>query len=435
MRKKCVSRYHAILDGVSDWSMHKCLLVVGWTIVFLFWLLVWRQPSSIAAEVTLGQAVEIALEKNPDLAAAANELLIARGEIQRASYVSQFNPMVLSGFDYRTRVGKSNSQDWRTGLSQELEIFGQRGLRQRSAKLGYDRTKADVGNQIRLLTAAVKMTFYEALRARNRSKLLTELEALDHKLADAAQTRFDAGEIGQIDFNLARVRYGESRNALINGKEIYRLECSSFGRLLGNAVGTEPEPAGELIAKPLQIDMEKLLDVARAKRPDLKAATTEVARLQTEAALNARLVLPNPTVGTFIGHEQNTERFAGVTLALPLPLFNRRQGEASIIAGRLAIARNKLRAVEMNLEHEVRDAHGKYTAALRALTISQENIVAPARESFNLLEAAFSAGKLDLLSLSVAERQSFDAQMGYLDAWFNYAAAKTSLDLAVGESL
>ena len=65
---------------------------------------------------------------------------------------------------------------------------------------------------------------------------------------------------------------------------------------------------------------------------------------------------------------------------------------------------------------------------------SREDVVAPARESFGLLEAAFNAGKLDLLSLSVAERQSFDAQMGYLDAWFNYAAAKTSLDLAVGES-
>ena len=94
----------------------------------------------------------------------------------------------------------------------------------------------------------------------------------------------------------------------------------------------------------------------------------------------------------------------------------------------------ELRATELNVEHEVRDAYGKYTAALRALKANQEDVVAPARESFGLLEAAFNAGKLDLLSLSVAERQSFDAQMGYLDAWFNYAVAKTSLNLAVGDS-
>ena len=99
----------------------KCLWVVAWTIATL----VWSPSDLIAAEVTLDQAVEIAIEKNPDLAAAANELLIASDEIQRANYISQFNPQIVSGFDYRTRSGKSNSQDWRTGLSQELEIFGQ----------------------------------------------------------------------------------------------------------------------------------------------------------------------------------------------------------------------------------------------------------------------------------------------------------------------
>jgi len=389
----------------------------------------------MAGEVTLDQAIAIAVENNPDLAAAANELLVARGELQRANYLSQFNPYLASDGDYRTRSGRSNSQDWRVGLSQELEIFGQRSLRKRSTSLGYKRTEAEIRNQARLLTATVKMTFYEALRARHRSKLLSELEALNHKLADAARMRFDAGEIGQIDFNLARVRYGESRRALIEGTEMYRLECSSLGRLLGNAAGAQPDPAGELKAEPLHSDMEKLLEVARTNRPDLMASRTETSRLQVEATLNERLALPNPTVGTFFGHDQNTERFGGLTLGFSLPIFNRRQAEATAISGRLAQARQKLRATELNVEHEVRDAYGKYLAALRALKASEEDVVAPARESFGLLEAAFNAGKLDLLSLSVAERQSFDAQVGYLDAWFSYAAAKVTLDLAVGDSV
>ena len=192
------------------------------------------EPASlIAAEITLDQAVEIALEKNPDLAITANELLVARGEIERADYLSQFNPQLIGGFDYRTRSGKSNSQDWRTGLSQELEIFGQRGLRQQSAKLGYQRTEAEVRNQVRLLTAAVKMTFYEALRARNRSKLLAELEALNHKLADAARTRFDAGRNWTNRFqSRARAIRREPQHD-DQRREIYRLECSSLGRLAG----------------------------------------------------------------------------------------------------------------------------------------------------------------------------------------------------------
>jgi cobalt-zinc-cadmium efflux system outer membrane protein len=391
--------------------------------------------TSFAREVSLEQAIAIALESNPDLAAAAKELVIAQSELQRASYISQFNPELRSDADYRNRSGRSNAQDWRISFSQQLEVFGQPVLRRQSAHLGYQRTSADVRNQVRLLTAAVRMTFYEALRARRQIGLLGELEALNQRLAEAAQTRFEAGEISQIDFNLARVRYGESRRALIDGRERYRLERSSLGRLLGRAVGPEPEPAAKQQLAPAPVDVERLFEIARANRPDLKAAQLEIARVKTEAELNNKLALPNPTLGTFFGHEQNTERFGGISAGLSIPLFNRRQAEATALAGRLAQAQERLHAAELNVERDVRDAYQRYLAALAALRVNQADVVTPARESFALLEAAFKAGKLDLLSLSLAERQAFEARMGYVDAWFNFDAAKVGLCLAIGGSL
>ena len=395
-------------------------------------VLLWVPATLIAGEISLNEAVAIAVEKNPDLAVVANELLVARGELQRANYIRQFNPELIPDTDYRLRRGRSNAQEWRVRLSQELEIFGQPALLRRSAELGYQRTQAEVRNQVRLLTAAVKMTFYEALRDRRRSELLAELESLAQRLFRAAQARFDAGEIGQIDLNLSRIGYGESRRARIEGLEIYRLQCSSLGRLLGNAVGAEPEPAGDLTIELPRSDLASLLADARAQRPDARAAQMEVVRLKNESVLNQKLALPNPIVGTFWGHEQTTERFGGLSIGLSVPIFNRRQAEATEIAGRVAQSQQKLRVVELNIEHEVRDAYSRYLTALYALRASQEDVVGPARESFTLLEEAFNAGKLDLLSLSVAERQAFEARLGYLDAWFNLASARVSLDLAVG---
>jgi outer membrane protein TolC len=395
-------------------------------------IVLWVRGTLIAGEISLDEAVAIAVEQNPDLAVVANELVIARSEVQRANYISQFNPELLSEGDYRDRAGHSNSQEWRGRLAQQLEIFGQPALRRRSAALGYQGTQANVRNQVRLLTAAVKMTFYEAVRERRRSELLTELESLDHRLLDAARARFEAGEIGQIDLNLSRVRYGESRRARIDGLEAYRLQRSSLGRLLGNAAGAEPEPGGDLKVELLKTDLAALLAIARANRPDIKAAQTEISRLKTEAQLNRRLALPNPSVGPLFGHEQTNEQFIGLSIGFSLPLFNRRQAEATAIAGRLGQAQQTLRAVELNVEREVRDAHSRYLTALQGLRASQEDVVQPARESFGLLEQAFNAGKLDLLSLSVAERQAFEARMGNLDAWFNVASARISLDLAVG---
>lgn len=410
------------------WGLNGCSRVMVRAVIILLWI----PLNVLAAEISLEQAIEIAVENNPDLAAVANELVIARSEVQRANYISQFNPELLSEGNYRDRAGHSNSQEWRSRLSHQLEIFGQPALRRRSAAMGYQRTHAEVRNQVRLLTAAVKMTFYEALRERLRSQLLAELESLDHRLLEAAGARFEAGEIGQIDLNLSRVRYGESRRARIDGLEAYRLQRSSLGRLLGNAAGAEPAPDGDLRVEPLKTDLTALLAIARANRPDIKVAQTEILRLRTEAQLNRRLALPNPSIGPFFGHEQTNEKFIGLSIGFSLPLFNRRQAEATAIAGRLGQAQQTLRAVELNVEREVRDAHSRYITALQALRASQEDVVRPARESFGLLEEAFNAGKLDLLSLSVAERQAFEARMGNLDAWFNLASARVSLDLAVG---
>ena len=122
---------------------------------------------------------------------------IAGSEIQRANYFSQFNPELGGDGDYRQRKGQSNSQDWRVHLAQEFEIFGQPRLRRESARLNYEQSAAELRNQRRLLAAAVRMSFYEALRLRQQTALLSELEALDERLAKLAGERFEAGEIGR----------------------------------------------------------------------------------------------------------------------------------------------------------------------------------------------------------------------------------------------
>src|SRR5580700_10261061 len=103
-----------------------------------------------------GADVAPAATNSPEvtLAAAARELNIARAEIERANYTSQFNPYLDSLGDYRMRGGNSNSQDWRVGLAQELEIFGQPAARRKASQLGYERTRLEVENQARLLSAA-----------------------------------------------------------------------------------------------------------------------------------------------------------------------------------------------------------------------------------------------------------------------------------------
>ena len=126
-------------------------------------------------QVSLTDAVTIAKAHNPDLAAVAQELGIAEGQVSKARYLSQSNFESDNEAWYRVRTNRSNSQDWRVAMKQEFEVFGQRALRIKSASINYDETAANLRDQTRLLVAAVKMTFYDAIRSSRRVSLAREM--------------------------------------------------------------------------------------------------------------------------------------------------------------------------------------------------------------------------------------------------------------------
>ena len=417
----------------SDHALNRGLLTLALVLTAL-WLAVTPGLAS-AGPVTLQRALEMVRRHNPELSAVRHELTVAKGVLQKASYLSQSNFQTASEGSYRQRSGQSNSQDWRVAFIQEFEVFGQRALRQKSARQGFEVSSAEVRDQTRLLEGAVKLSFYDSLRARDNAVLLSELAKLDFKLLDAARSRLDAGEINQIEYNSAQIRYGQSHRALLQAVELYRLQRSSLGRLLGGQAGPEPEPAGDTRVQPRAFQIENLLAAAQKGRPDLRARHLEIARLDTESALNDRLNWPNPAFGMLIGHENNTEHFGGPMLGFSMPLFNRRVGEATILAARRAQAKDSLRAAELDIEKQVRDAYYGYLTAIKTLRLYQDDVVVPARESFGLLEGAFTEGKINLLRLAIAEREAFEARTAYVNAWFDVLAAQVAIELATGSPI
>lgn len=394
-----------------------------------------RACAGSAEQVSLADAVAIARAHNPDLAAVAQELGIAEGQLNKARYLSQSNFESDNEMWYRARSNRSNSQDWRAAMKQEFEIFGQRALRIKSASINYSETSATLRDQTRLLVAAVKMTFYDAVRSRRRVSLLQEMANLDERLLNAARSRLNAGEVAPIDYGLAEVQYGRSKRALLEAQEEFRAQRSALGRILGGFLGAEPEPAAEVIQVELPLDLSTLEASARHARPDLRAGQLELARLETEAALNSRLNLPNAIIGAFVGHESNTERVIGPSIGFSVPIFNHRSAEAAIIEAQRRQAQQRLRATDLDIGRQVRDAFNRYQTATKAVSIYRQEVIAPAREIMNLHEHAFHEGKIDLFRLSFAERESFEAQAGYIEAQFGVSAAAVALELATGAAL
>jgi hypothetical protein len=79
--------------------------------------------------VDFATALNLARKNNPDWRAAEQEVEISRGESTQARLITPFNPVVEGQSGRRSIPREGKGADYGLGLSMEIEVAGQRGLR------------------------------------------------------------------------------------------------------------------------------------------------------------------------------------------------------------------------------------------------------------------------------------------------------------------
>ena len=391
-----------------------------------------------AQPLTLERALQLTREYNPDLLAARQELEIARGRLVKAEYPSQFNPE-LSGEGARRSLGGGGSgTDYGVALSQELEVAGQRGKRIEEARANIEVVEQRVRDRTRVIEGEVKRTFFTALARRQRRDLLQRVEELNRRVRDASKARVEAGESPVMEANLGEIRFGQSRKETIVAERDYTVALLALKRLLNSAPDVTLDPSGELRETPVHYVLADLVTRARETRPDLLASRREVERVDAETALTRRLIVPNPTLEGFYREEpgaEGAEHIAGGGIRIPLPVFDRRQGELVALAGRRGQAQFEVDATLRTVEQEVAEALQDYEAARREVEIFEHDILTRADENFRFIETAYRAGKIDFLQFVVVQNDLVSAQLSYVDSLAAFRDAEVNLERAVGTPL
>lgn len=378
--------------------------------------------------LSLAHARERALAANPDLAAARLDTAIARGWLRQAS-VLRFNPSAdaLTGGD-----------GLELGLSQEIEVFGQRGLRVSAARAGVARARASVANERRRTLGDVDRSFFGLVAATQRSKLASEILALTERLADVARRQLVEGEISRLEFNLSVIELGRAR-----AREIARRrEQQEAGILLSRLIGLSPNStllpifdgsigrtvtdtatqsaiAADAIADAAAaLDVDSLTSVALAQRPDILAQLESVRSAEAEVRLSRREALPNLIARGILEPASNGE---GSTLrpglGVSLPIFNRNQGQTEALRAAALQTELERKALAATVRAEVSRAVSELRAAAAEVAVLQSTVLVPARQNRTLVEIAYREGKVGIAELLLIQNQAMDAELDYWAAW------------------
>ena len=406
-------------------------------LLLMFLLLSWASyPVNATEKLTVGQAVQVALEHNPDLLAFRQEVEMARGRKVKADLFNQFNPNVGGKVWNRNNPGSGNVTDSQVMVSQEVEVAGQRGLRREEAARNVTRVEAQVKDRERIITKQVKLAYFQALTLKERLKLRREIEKLNRRIRDASKERFKAGVAPVMESNLAEIRHGQSRKETLVAEAAFMNTLLKFRRLLGWKPDRSFEFVSQLKNSPRSLPLLDLFQIAKSQRPDLMAAKMEVERAKIAIDLTRRLTVPNPTFQVFYATEtegpQGTSNMVGGGVSIPIPLFDRKQGELVTQGGELNRGHHQIVAMTRNIEKEVKTAFQAYEAARQSIEVFEAEVLDQIDENFRFIEISYREGKIGLFQLIVVQDDLINAQLSYVESLGQFRTAEVNLEQAVG---
>lgn len=416
------------------WLQHPFLPLVSLVLARLritSLLLLVAAPALAARPLSPDESVALALERSPRLLSARAEAAAARARLQGAFLLLQANPELQGAVGPRWR-DTGNSIDIGVGVSQRLEVFGQRGARKAAAEAQLTASDARLEALRVELAAEVRGAFARALAAEQEVRLADEGRTLAEQSLRAAEDRHAAGAASRIEVNTARVELGRAAREVALAARRRIVALAALRLLLGL------EPSDELALQegsrpgalaPPSIDA--LVERALARRADVKAARSEVEAARAEAKLATREALPSPRLGASYSREEGANIIQG-TLGIELPFFNRNQAARGVTAARVAQAEASLGATERLVRSEIVLALERYRAASAAADVFNEEVLAALQQNLELVNEAYRAGKVDFLQLLLIRRDALDARRDYIQTLEELANADAQLKRAVG---
>lgn len=366
--------------------------------------------ASQAQTLTLDSALQTAFANNPDLAAAQWEIDIAQGGRQQAGLIP--NPVASWDVEDTRRDSRTTS----IKISQALELGGKRGARIDVASRVQDAAALTLEQRRNTLRAEVIDNYYGALRAQERLDLAQRSMAVAERGLVVANGRVTAGKASPVEATRAQVQVSEIRleldRAQIGLTDAYRRLAASTGSAAPNfqAVATQN------LSAPTVPSATQLL--ARLEQTaELRLA--ELSILQNEASVGLEKAQRIPDLDVSIGSQYDAsvrERVNLVGVSMPIPLFNRNQGNVLAATRRADQARDLRNATELRLRTETRQALDLWQSANTEVRAFNQQILPAAQSAVDSATRGFEMGKFGFLDVLDAQRTLIAARTQYLTA-------------------
>lgn len=383
--------------------------------------------------LTLPQALALVLQNNPELTAAAREISAFEGTRLQAS--------VFRNPDFITETEEINSHNRNIQpfvtlrISQLFELGGKRHARMNVAGLGQE--VAQQAYEVRRIEIMARTAdaFIDVLEGQSLTEVLEDTQQLTEMALGTANKRVAADKAPPMEAIRSKVNLSTVGVELEQARRNLAAAKTRLALLWGEAAPQFSVVQGELESFVVIPSLERLLEHIEAS-PVLQQSSKQVAQREAMFEFENTRRIPDIRLGAAIRRylelEQNT---ALLDMSIPIPIFDRNQGNRLEAQQRIYQARDQRMAIELQLRAELTRVYESLLAAQRETQVLRDEVLPGAQKAFELINRGYQLGKFSFLEMLDAQRAYFQSRTLYVRALANYQRLVNALERLVATPL
>ena len=397
--------------------------------------------------ITLDEAIQMALQHNHNMLALVTT--IQQSQAEEITQNLRPNPTLFGDWEYlplgsparqnpglysgqSTNDYLKNNTEGDIGLSYLIERGGKRHDRLQAQRDITAQTRSLVADNGRGLTFQVATLFYNVQLAESTLELAQKDLKSFQETVEISEHQYKAGGLSENDYLMIKLQLLQFESDLEQAQLARVQALSDLRQLLGyESVSADYDVTGPFEYQPVKGNLEDLQLKALQNRPDLRAAQQGVTAANSQLTLQKAIAQQDVTVQANYSHV-NGINAATLYGSIPLPIFNRNQGEFARARFAIIQAQELEKATNGQALTDVYDAYQGLRTNDKVVLLYLSTYLDVATRSRDISEYSYRHGGTSLLNFLDAERSYRATQLAYRQALASYLLALEQLRQAVG---
>ncbi|MBS0170657.1 MAG: TolC family protein [Nitrospira sp.] len=388
----------------------------------------------VQLDYSLPDIIALAIRHNPTLAGAEGWVKESQGQqIAAGAYP---NPS-LTGI-----AGRGAIRDPSTGthvtertftVEQPLEWTGKRQARQEAADAGVAGANAALEETRLTLLADVQIAFYQLLFGQRDVELAAQNVTNVEEVSRTVQARVAAGEATSFDSLKAGVEVQKAKKEVARANSALLVAKARLNTLTAGTLGKDFSVRGDFHKPKQEWNTDSLAGQALEQHPAVRRLSKLAEQADHTLRFEREARVPNVSViGSY--HREAGDESLTAGLAVPLPLWYRRQGEIQSALG----AKHRADAERVRAQQELEQAITQHAQEVRTaqeqLSVFETGLLKQAEQTLALARTSFRHGAASLLDVLDAQRVYRQTQLEYAQVRADLSIAMARLERALGTS-